>query len=498
MKAHGKKADIVLELRNIVKSFPGVKALDQMNLQVRKGSVHVIVGENGAGKSTLMKVINGEYEPEVGEVFLNGKKLGKRTVRQSIQLGIYMIHQEINPVLQMTIGENLYLGREPQKMGIVDLKKLYADAQAILDSLQIPFRAKEPMSSLSMGGFQLIEIAAAISSNAAVIIMDEPSSAISDQEVEILFQQIEQLKQKGVAILYITHKMDEIFRIADDITVIRDGTWVSSGPASDYNIESLVTLMVGRKIENMFPKEKARIGDVVLEVKGLSQPGKFSDVNFKVHKGEILGFAGLIGAGRSEVMRAVFGLDSYENGEIYIDGKEVKIKNTEEGLRRGIAMVSEDRRMYGIVPEVSCLENISLSALSKFSKIGIIDLKKERRAVQQAIRTLNIKVSGTEQKVKELSGGNQQKVILAKWMLQDIKVFILDEPTRGIDVAAKAEIHRLMCEFAKKGIAIIMISSELPEVLAMSDRILVMREGKICGEISAKDATQENIMKYAT
>ena len=491
--------DVILKLQDIVKVFPGVRALNKMNLTLRRGTVHVIAGENGAGKSTLMKVINGEYVAEEGSVILNGRKLGKRTIQESVQSGIYMIHQEINPVLQMTIGENIYLGREPQRVkGIVDFKKMYADAQALMDRLNMDYDVKKPMSSLSIAGFQLVEIATAINSGASVIIMDEPSSAIADHEVEILFKQIDRLKAQGVAILYITHKMDEIFRIADDITIIRDGEWISSGPAGEYDIDKVVSLMVGRKIDNMFPKEKAKIGDVVMEVKGLTQPGKLKEINFQVKAGEILGFAGLIGAGRSEVMRAVFGLDPCAAGEVFMNGKKIHIRNTEDGIRHGIAMVSEDRRAEGIVPERSCKENISLSAIEKMSRFGVIDLKQEDKKVNESIERLNIKLSSPEQLVKNLSGGNQQKVILAKWMLQDIKVFILDEPTRGIDVGAKSEIHRLMCEFAKKGIAIMSISSELLEVLSMSDRILVMREGEIRGELTAETASQEAIMHYAT
>ncbi len=491
--------DIVLEMRDIVKVFPGIRALNKMNLKVRRGKVHVIAGENGAGKSTLMKVINGEYIAEEGSVILEGAPLGKRTIQESIDLGIYMIHQEINPVIQMTIGENIFLNREPQKLkGVVDFKKLYQDAQRLLDSLGISYDAKTPMSELSIGGFQLIEIAKAVNSNASVIIMDEPSSAIADHEVSILFEQIARLKKKGVAIIYITHKMDEIFQIADDITIIRDGEWISSGPASEYDISRLISLMVGRNIDTMFPKEKAPIKDVVMEVKGLTCPGAFQNISFQVRAGEILGFAGLIGAGRSEVMRAIFGLAPYTEGEIFIDGQKARIRNTEDGIRHGIAMVCEDRRRDGIIPERSCRENISLSALRKFSRMGIIHSKEESQAVSQSIQKLSIKLSETSQPVKSLSGGNQQKVILAKWMLQDLKIFILDEPTRGIDVGAKSEIHRLMCEFAKQGIAIIMISSELPEILAMSDRILVMREGEIRGELTADEASQEAIMHYAT
>lgn len=493
------KQKYVLEMRNIVKVFPGVRALDGMNLQVRAGTVHVIAGENGAGKSTLMKVINGDYPAEEGEVIYKGQVLGKRTIQETIQLGISMIHQELNPITQMTVAENIYIGREPQRVkGFVDDKLMYQKTQELLNRLHMPFKASDKMAKLSIAGHQQVEIAKAISRNASVIIMDEPTSAIADSEVEVLFQQISELKKEGVAIIYITHKMDEIFRIADDITIIRDGKWISSGPAAEYDVDKVISLMVGRKIDNIFPKIEVPVGDVVLEVKNLKQYGRFRDINFKVRKGEILGFSGLVGAGRSEVMRAVFGLDPYHEGEILLNGKKVVIRNTKDAIDYGIAMASEDRRAEGIIPIRSTRENITLANIRSFAKHFLINGKKEKSEVDRMIGMLNIKVTSQEQPIKNLSGGNQQKVILAKWLMGDLNVLILDEPTRGIDVGSKSEIHSLMCEFAKKGLAIIMISSEMPELLGMSDRIVVMREGIITGELLKSEASQEAIMKLAT
>lgn len=498
-----KNNEYVLEMRNIVKLFPGVRALDGVNLKVRPGKVHVICGENGAGKSTLMKVINGTYVADSGKMFYKGVPVGKHSVQDTIQMGIAMIYQELNPVLDMTIAENIYLGREPQKGMFVDYQKLYTDTQLLLDRLNIPYKAKQKMRELSIAGHQLIEIAKAISMDAQVIIMDEPSSAIGDEEIEILFQQIFSLREQGVAILYITHKMDEIFRIADEITIIRDGQWIESGPAADYDPGKLVSRMVGREITNVFPKETdIPIGDVVFEVKDLTQSkpdgGRFEHISFQLRQGEILGFAGLVGAGRSEVMRAIFGLDPLTSGTVFVDGKKVHIRNTTDAIREGIAMVSEDRKGYGLVLGRDIHENISLVNLKKFTKGGLIDDKAIEQEAKTYVDMLQIKIANTGVSAGTLSGGNQQKVVLAKWLMGDVKIMILDEPTRGIDVGAKSEIHRLMCRFARQGMAIIMISSELPEILGMSDRVVVMQEGRINGILDRSEATQESIMHLAT
>lgn len=493
----------VLEMRGIVKVFPGVRALDGVDLRIRPGKTHVICGENGAGKSTLMKVINGTHPADEGEMFFEGKPVGKHSIQDTMRMGIAMIYQELNPVLEMTISENLYLGREPKKGPFVDFAQMYRDAQALLNRLRIPYDAHQKMRELSIAGHQLIEIAKAISMNAKVIIMDEPSSAIADAEIEVLFGQIAALKEQGVAILYITHKMDEIFRIADDITIIRDGRWVDSGPAENYNVDKLVSLMVGREISNVFPKEHdIPIGDVVLEVKNLTQErpdgGRFEGISFQLRKGEILGFSGLVGAGRSEVMRAIFGLDPYTSGEILIDGKPVSIRDTADAIAAGVAMINEDRKGYGLVLGRSIHDNVSMVNLKKFTHGGLVSDKEIDKATDEMVKLLQIKIANQNVAASTLSGGNQQKVVLAKWLIGDVKIMILDEPTRGIDVGAKSEIHKLMCKFAREGMAIIMISSELPEILGMSDRVVVMQEGRVNGVLDRKDATQESIMKLAT
>lgn len=496
-------SEYVLEMRGVVKVFPGVRALDGVNLKVRAGKVHVICGENGAGKSTLMKIINGTYIADEGEMFFKGQPIGARTVEDTIKLGIAMIYQELNPVLDMTIAENVYLGREPMKGPFVDYARLYSDTQTLLDRLDIPYNAHQKMRELSIAGHQLVEIAKAISMNAQVIIMDEPSSAIADAEIEVLFKQIFMLREQGVAILYITHKMDEIFRIADEITIIRDGQWIESGPASDYDAGKLVARMVGREITNVFPKEEdIPIGEVVFEVKNLTQDkadgGRFENISFQLRKGEILGFSGLVGAGRSELMRAIFGLDPYSSGEVYLNGEKLNIRHTSDAVKAGIAMVSEDRKGYGLVLGRSIHDNVSLVNLDKFTHKGMVSDKEIDASTEEMVQLLQIKIANQNVEAATLSGGNQQKVVLAKWLIGDVKVMILDEPTRGIDVGAKSEIHKLMCKFARQGMAIIMISSELPEVLGMSDRVVVMQEGRINGILDRADATQESVMTLAT
>jgi inositol transport system ATP-binding protein len=450
-----------------------------------------------------MKVLNGTHKADSGEIWFRGKKVEHETIQSSLNMGIAMIYQELNPVLDMTVAENIFLGREPKKGVFVDFRKLNDNTQELLFRLDMPYKAKQTMRSLSIAGHQLIEIAKAISRDASVIIMDEPTSAIADAEVAVLFAQIQALKERGVAVIYITHKMDEVFKIADDITILRDGQWVESGPAPDYNPDKLVSLMVGREISNIFPKdETVPIGDVVLEVTDLTQGpecgDRFSGISFDLRQGEILGFAGLVGAGRSEVMRAIFGLDPFSNGKIMIGGKPVKIKNTADAIKNGIAMISEDRKMYGLALGRNIHENISLVNLKKYVKHLLIN---DRTIIQDAVRMkdlLKIKISSFKVEANTLSGGNQQKVVLAKWLTGPVKIMILDEPTRGIDVGTKAEIHRLMGNFAKQGMAIIMISSELPEIVGMSDRVAVMQEGRIKGILLRNEATQENIMRLAT
>ena len=490
--------EYVLEMRAIVKVFPGVRALDGVKLQVRPGKVHVICGENGAGKSTLMKIINGTYVADEGEMYYKGQKIGPHSVQDTLKMGIAMIYQELNPVLEMTIAENIWLGREPRKGKFVDFNKMYKDTQELLDRLDIPYKANQKMYELSIAGHQLIEIAKAISCNASVIIMDEPSSAIGDEEINVLFNQIYSLRDQGVAILYITHKMDEIFRIADDITIIRDGKWIETGPASDYDADKLVARMVGREITNVFPKDTTvPIGDVIFEVKNLTQEkedgGRFRDISFQLRAGEILGFAGLVGAGRSEVMRAIFGLDPISSGSVYLNGEELHIKNSRDAINKGIAMVNEDRRTYGLVLGRSIHHNVSLVNLKKYTK-GLIDDKKISEDVEKMRELLQIKIANEDVEAATLSGGNQQKVVLGKWLTRDLKVILIDEPTVGIDVGAKDEIYNFIEQLAASGVAVLLVSSDVAEVLRVATRILVMRNGKVVHEFNDGVVTQEDIL----
>lgn len=498
------RADFVLEMRSITKAFPGVLALDGMNLKVRPGTVHVLVGENGAGKSTLMKILSGVYTIDGGEIFFQGGKLDHQSTADALGAGISMIHQELSPVLDMTIAENIFLGREPTKAEkgpfsrFVDFRKLNEDTQVLLDRVGLKYKPDTKMRELSVAGMQLIEIVKAISRNASLVIMDEPTSAISDTEVAMLFRQIADLKAAGVAIIYITHKMDEIFQIADDITVMRDGQFVAAGPASDYNEGKLIGQMVGRTITSIFPKEEVEIGKEVLAVRGLRRDGVFRDVSFTVRAGEIVGLAGLIGAGRTEVSRVIFGLDRADGGEIVLNGENLTLRSPTDAITRGIAMVSEDRKAEGLVLCRSVLENISLANLGKFAPGPFVNAAAEEKAAQEMIKMLQIKTPNSAMIVENLSGGNQQKIVIAKWLLRDLKLLILDEPTRGIDVGSKSEIHKLMTQFARQGLAIIMISSELPEILGMSDRVVVMSEGRVAGELTRSEANQESIMRLAT
>nr|WP_246703370.1 sugar ABC transporter ATP-binding protein [Rhizobium sp. P28RR-XV] len=491
-------------MRDIVKAFPGVLALDGMHLKVRAGTVHVLVGENGAGKSTLMKILSGVYTIDSGEIVFMGETLGGQNTTAALARGISMIHQELSPVLDMTIAENIFLGREPavSKKGFlspfVDFARLNADTKALLDRLGLKYSPETKMRDLSIAAMQLIEIVKAISRKASLVIMDEPTSAISDTEVAMLFRQIADLKANGVAIIYITHKMDEIFQIADDITVMRDGQFVAAAPASEYDASKLISQMVGRTISSIFPKEEVPIGDVVLSVENLYRTGAFEDVTFTVRAGEIVGFSGLIGAGRTEVARVIFGLEPPDGGTIRLNGSTLKLRSPKDAISHGIAMVSEDRKAEGLVLCRSVGENISLANLKKFAGGLFISERQEETAAQRMIKMLQIKTPDTTMIVENLSGGNQQKIVLAKWLLGDLKLLILDEPTRGIDVGSKSEIHRLMTEFARQGLAIIMISSELPEILGMSDRVVVMCEGRVAGELTRSEANQESIMRLAT
>lgn len=488
-----------LELKGIQKFFPGVTALANVSFSVKKGTVHVLCGENGAGKSTLMKIINGIYQPDGGSIHIDGKEVKIQNPIEARKHGISMIFQELNYIPEITIEESIFLGREPvNKLGKINWKKIRKDTEELLKQENLPYSPTTQFKDLTVSDIQMLEILKAMSYNSQVIIMDEPTSAITRKEVGILFDKIAELKSKGVSIIYISHKMEEIFKIADEITVIRDGVVIDTKPASELDIDKVISLMVGRKITNAYPKEDIKIGETMLEVKELTDGKHFEDINFHVKRGEIVGFAGLMGAGRSEVARTIFGLDPYLSGEIKVKGKEVKIKNVKDSINNGIVMLSEDRKRYGIVGIRSITENVSISNLEKFFYKGHLHSKKEISSVSNICERMKVKCPNLETSIDSLSGGNQQKVIFAKWMLRNPDVLILDEPTRGIDVGAKYEIYKLITELAKENRAVIIISSELPELIGMCDRIYVMASGKITGEIDREKATQEVIMKLAT
>lgn len=487
----------LLDMKQIIKSFNGVEVLHGIDFSLRAGTVHALMGENGAGKSTLMKVLAGVHKCDDGEIWLKGKKTEIQSPRHAQELGIAMIHQELSPVPEMTVAENIFLGREPRKGLFVDYKKMYADTEKLLGEMKVRVSPRAKIGRLKVADQQLIEISKAISLNADIIVMDEPTSAITDQEVEILFKTIADLKKKGTGIIYISHKMDEIFRIADDITVLRDGTYVNSWEAKDIDNNTLIKNMVGRELNEIFPKIKVPAKDVVMEVRHFTKENQFEDISFLVREGEILGIAGLIGAGRTELMNAIFGLEKPDSGEVFFEGKKVEIRRPSDAIRHGIAYVTEDRKNEGLVLDMGVGQNITIASMKTLSSGMFIKRQEEKKTIDDQIRALRIKVHSPRQLVGKLSGGNQQKVVLAKWMMKNPKLLILDEPTRGIDIGAKSEIYKLMGEFVEKGNSIIMISSEMPEAMGMSDRILVLSNGRLSGELSREEFAQEDIMKMA-
>ncbi len=491
--------NVKLRLENIDKSFPGVKALDNINFSAEKGSVHVLCGENGAGKSTLMKIINGVYHQDTGNIYIDDKLVEIDSPTKAKEHGISMIFQELDFVPEMTVEENFVTGNWPtSKFGKVNWKKIRKQAKEILEKEGLDYDLDTKLKDLSISDIQLLEIVKAVSYDAAdIIIMDEPTSAISDTEIDLLFDKIRSLRERGKSIIYISHKMDEIFKIADMITVLRDGQLVATKPKEELDIETVISLMVGRKLSENFPKEDIEIGEEILKVKSLNSHRIFKDIDFNVHAGEIIGFSGLVGAGRTEVLRALFGLDSYDSGEIIINGKKIDVTSTNDSIDNGMVMLSEDRRRYGIIPVRSVKENTTLANLEEFIYNGRLHRQKEIEVVEEMCEKMNVKTPSIDTDVSALSGGNQQKVVLAKWMVNDPDIFLLDEPTRGIDVGAKFEIYKLMTALAKRGKAILMVSSELPELIGMCDRIYVMSEGKLTGELKRKDFSQEAIMKLA-
>lgn len=489
----------ILQMVGITKQFPGVLALDNVSFEVERGEIHALVGENGAGKSTLLKILAGALPMDKGEILLDGKPVHFTSPLDAINMGIAVIYQEFNLVPYLSAGENIFLGREPRKFnGFVDFKTLHAKAQAILDRIGANFSSKEIVSRLSVAQQQMTEIAKALSQNAQIIAMDEPTSALTEREVEHLFDIARGLKEEGVAIIFVSHRLEEVFQIADRITVLRDGKYVGTKRVEETNRDEVITMMVGREIKEKIPKRPAPIGEEILRVEGLARRGVFSDISFTLHKGEILGLAGLVGSGRTEIARAIFGADPLDSGKIYLEGKEVHIRSPQDAIRLGIGLLTEDRKRYGLVLPMSVRENTTLANLMEVAMRGFINFSKERAVAQRFVDELAIKTPSVEQIARNLSGGTQQKLVLAKWLFTKSKVLIFDEPTRGIDVGAKVEIYELMNQLAERGVGIIMISSELPEVLGMSDRILVIHEGKIAGELKREEATQEKIMHLAT
>ncbi|MBR1407505.1 MAG: sugar ABC transporter ATP-binding protein [Clostridia bacterium] len=498
-------SEYVLEMTDVCKSFPGVKALDHAQLRLRPGKVHALMGENGAGKSTLMKCMFGIYKMDEGQIKIDGQPVTIHDPMDALHKGIAMVHQELQPIPARTVGENIFLGRYPMKkfgpVSVVDHAKMYADTAELLKKVRMNFDPKQKVGELSVSQMQSVEIAKAVSANCRVLILDEPTSSLTANEVEALFRIIEDLTAENVAVVYISHKMDEILRISDEVTIMRDGKYIGTWDASELTTDKIITQMVGRELTNLYPPRNNVPGEVVFEVKDFTSinPRSFRHVNFTLRKGEILGVGGLVGAQRTELMEGLFGIRSHTSGQIFYKGKELTIDRPKAAIDQGVAMLTEDRRGSGIMGVLSVADNISISSLKKYLEHGIaINGKKVEQLVQDNVAKMNIKTPSSKTQIKSLSGGNQQKVLVGRWLANDPDVLILDEPTRGIDVGAKYEIYCIIEELAREGKSIIMISSEMSELIGMSDRIMVMCDGRVTGFIDGKDATQENIMALAT
>ena len=492
--------DVLLEMKNISKEFPGVKALDNVSLTVRRGTVHALMGENGAGKSTLMKCLFGMYVKDGGSISLEGKEINFKNSKEALENGVAMVHQELNQALKRSVMDNIWLGRYPKKGPMVDEKKMYDDTKALFDKLEIDVDPKRIMSTMPVSQRQMAEIAKAVSFNSKIIVFDEPTSSLTEEEVEHLFKIINMLRDQGCGIIYISHKMAEILRISDDITVMRDGTWVATKPAKEMTMDEIIRLMVGRELTNQFPPKTNKPGDVALEVENLTaQYSLLRDVSFKVRRGEIVGLAGLDGSGRTETLENIFGIATRKSGTIKLDGKVCTNRNARESIKNGFALLTEERRATGIFGILSIRENTVISSLKKHKKKGLyLSEKSMREDTQWSIDAMHTKTPTQETKIRSLSGGNQQKVILARWMSTDVDIIIFDEPTKGVDVGAKAEIYRLMEELVEAGKSIIVVSSELPEAMGISDRIIIMSEGKITAELTNEvDFDEDSILDLA-
>ena len=488
---------VLLEMRGIRKSFYGNEVLHSVDLTLEAGTVLALMGENGAGKSTMMNILVGIHKRDGGTIRIDGQEVNIESPHDAQKLGIAMIHQELSSVVEMSVAENIYLGREPVKNGFIDYRKMYKDTEELLKNLNINLNPKTKMGKLRVADQQLVEIAKAVSQNARILIMDEPTSSITDREVENLYSIIRDLKMRKTGIIYISHKMEEVYTITDQITVLRDGASIATWNTKEATNDMVVKAMVGRELTEQYPKRKVEIGDTILELKNFTQEGVFENISFKLRRGEILGLVGLVGAGRTETMQALFGITKPDSGEVYLKGQKVEFKKPVDAIKNGLAYVTEDRKGEGLVLPMSIAHNITLPSMKELSRKIFIKQKEEKDRVGKEIADLKVKTTSPNLAVKNLSGGNQQKVVLAKWMLKNPDVIIFDEPTRGIDVGAKAEIYKLMNEFVAEGKAIIMISSELPEAMGMSDRILVLSNHKMSGELSKNEFNQKSLMKLA-
>lgn len=490
--------DDILRLSKICKSFPGVKALSDVDLTVKKGEVHALVGENGAGKSTLMKTISGAYKKDSGTIWFDGQEVEVTSPKQSEMMGISIIYQELNLIERISVAENVYIGRYPMKNGVLDWGKMYADAQALFDEYELKINARSLVRSLSMAQKQMVEIIKAVSINAKIIIMDEPTSSLSGKETESLFRIIRKLKQKDVAVVFITHRLDEIFAVCDRMTVLRDGCYIGSCDIRDITKNQMITMMIGRELSKQYPTRNCQLGETMLEVEHISDGGEHvKDVSFQVRKGEVLGFYGLVGAGRTETMRMIFGADSKVSGKIKIRGEEVEIRGPRDAIRKGIGFITENRRDEGLFLKTSIRQNTVVVALRKILKHGMISYEQERAVAEDYVKKLHTATPSINQKTMYLSGGNQQKVVLAKWLYSDSEIVIFDEPTRGIDVGARREIYEIINNLVEDGRTVIIVSSDMEEIMGVSDRILVMYEGVIAGEVKKEDFSENRIAKYA-
>lgn len=488
----------ILQLENITKYFPGIKALDQVHLNIYPGEVHALIGENGAGKSTLVKILTGVYQPASGQILYKGETVTFPNALDAQKAGIAAIHQEASMFPELTVTENIFMGHHSGRLGYIDWRSMRSRTRDLLDKMELDINPDSLIKNLSTAQRHMVEITKALSIDADVVIMDEPTSALTLREVEDLYKIIRQLKEAGKAILFISHKFDEIFSICDVFTVFRDGRFIDSGKISESSIDSIIKMMVGRSLDQMFPKEKAEITDTILEVKELSRTGFFKDISFPLKKGEILGFFGLVGAGRTEVMRVLFGIDRKSAGDIYINGRKVSYNTPGEAMKQGIAFIPEDRQDQGVIQEMSLTHNISLPQIDELNRFGILNKVKEEDLIREYGSLMEIKAASWSVNANTLSGGNQQKVVIAKWLATNPSILIMDEPTKGIDVATKAAVHSFVSAMAVKGLAVILVSSELPEILGMSDRIIVMHEGLITASFDRDEADSEKIIRAAT